>query len=72
MYLNQDQADCHLREVVQQRLRLKDAVLPSIQPHTGHRYTIKEGMAGLVEEEGPGDYQMQCFPLYSLILATGI
>ena len=35
-------------------------------------YIIKEGMAGLVEEEEPGDYQMQCFPLYSLILATGI
>ena len=33
MYLNQDQADCHLREVVQQRLRLKDAVLPSIRSH---------------------------------------
>ena len=33
MHLNQDQADGHLREVVQQRLRLKDAVLPSIRSH---------------------------------------
>jgi hypothetical protein len=28
-------------------------------------------MSGLVEDPGTGDYEMQCFPLYSLILATG-
>jgi hypothetical protein len=28
-------------------------------------------MSGLVTEQGPGDYKIQCFPLYSLLLATG-
>lgn len=32
---------------------------------------VESGMAGLVPEETPDSFKMQCFPLYSLILATG-
>ncbi|XP_023321595.1 uncharacterized protein LOC111696271 [Eurytemora carolleeae] len=32
---------------------------------------IEDGMAGLVPEENDNSFKIQCFPLYSLILATG-
>jgi hypothetical protein len=32
---------------------------------------VKGGMSGLVPEPNSESYAMQCFPLYSLLLATG-
>ena len=42
---------------------------PHIVPFT--QMTMKGGMAGIAPEEREDTYNMQCFPLYSLILATG-
>ena len=42
---------------------------PHVAPFS--QKTVEGGMAGIVVERNKETYDMQCFPLYSLLMATG-